>query len=474
MAGGSSAVPMIKRAVAEVIGEGKLMNPPNPRDLIALGAAYMGSIKTGRHANISFVTISAFNVQLGVKGGTQRMLIAAGQRLPYFGVCDSLSNATKTKRIRGDIYEGESDRTIENTKIGSCVLEFDEVRDEGQAKMAIDVTMDIEGYLKLECYEVGNKQHKGILNISCPTRYTGQDEAKSTDNVKNRKKMSDTERMKKLMEEWKMVLTSIKEMDKTEYALLKGLPKDRNLMVREMITALHWARKIWRRAKTMKKPEHIKGLYKVIINAITELQVVGSASHTNTGQRMNEDDHKKKPKLTRRSRTMNHSSDEDSDANEDDEDNSDHNHNHNYHERSKQKQEADNEGDDDSDGGSICESESDDDDATDPEATDDESNKQDNRPLPRNNRRGKVNKTGKSGREIKKKLAIKSTKANKKNGGRGTTDDEETHRDNIKQRNRRKSKTVPKNASRKRKRDNSEDDGDNARQKKRGRKNPLR
>ena len=148
--GGTGECPLITNTIKELLPSVYIEPILNRRDLVARGAAVVGSIKLNKYKCISFTAVSGHMIGIALEGGTIECLIPANQTLPYLRTVRGLTNSGE-ESIQCDIYEGNSWKTKNNRKIASTTLEFTKPKERESVELILDVTLNGDGILQIVC-----------------------------------------------------------------------------------------------------------------------------------------------------------------------------------------------------------------------------------------------------------------------------------------------------------------------------------
>ena len=147
MVGGTANVPFVQKTVKTVVGEKcKIVNINQKRDMVGMGAAYIGAIMDDPNTAIEFQRINAFNVGIGLYGNEMLFLIKKGDPIPYKRTDpQKLTNPKAGTQCVLNVYEGVEERADKNTLIGTEVIKFDKYYKAEKFVMMVGAKLDNNG-----------------------------------------------------------------------------------------------------------------------------------------------------------------------------------------------------------------------------------------------------------------------------------------------------------------------------------------
>ena len=123
----------------------------HPRDMVALGAAYVASIRLQKknYTNFKFHTVSGHAIGIGLQSKKMFELIPSNSKLPFIQKYDELVNSDKDI-IDCNIYEGNSKYVVNNVRIGGTTIEFSTPQQKYTATLVLTVNLNINGVLEIK------------------------------------------------------------------------------------------------------------------------------------------------------------------------------------------------------------------------------------------------------------------------------------------------------------------------------------
>ncbi len=121
LVGGMTRVPLVRRLVADFFGKHPV-GGLNPDEVVALGAAIHAEELSGQVGAALLIDVASHSLGVGVLGGKVKKLIHKNTTIPVIAKEMFLPGRAGQQNARIPIFQGESDYTDENTKLGEVVL----------------------------------------------------------------------------------------------------------------------------------------------------------------------------------------------------------------------------------------------------------------------------------------------------------------------------------------------------------------
>ena len=184
MTGGTSRIPKLCEMIQEYFNGKNLNKSINPDECVAYGAAVQGDILSG-HAgdatkDILLLDVTPLSLGIETQGEIMTVLIPRNTTIPAKKTMDSFSTAVDNQPGASIvIYQGESELTKRNTKLGQFDITGLPPARRGQLKISVTFDIDANGILKVSAEELTS--HKGgnieIKNMNSKMSQKDIDEA---------------------------------------------------------------------------------------------------------------------------------------------------------------------------------------------------------------------------------------------------------------------------------------------------------
>ncbi|XP_004308862.1 PREDICTED: heat shock cognate 70 kDa protein-like [Fragaria vesca subsp. vesca] len=175
LAGGSSRIPKVQQLLQDVFKGKALCKGINPDEAIAYGAAVQAAVLNG--SNLpgklqDFILSDVTPLSLGVKtvvgsvDDTMIIFIPRNSTIPIKENRTYLTARDNQTAICFRIFEGESERTIDNNFLGEFEIDGIPPAPEGEAKFDVCFSIDANGILHVTAEEISTGRKRGIT-INC-------------------------------------------------------------------------------------------------------------------------------------------------------------------------------------------------------------------------------------------------------------------------------------------------------------------
>ena len=164
--GGSSFCKFIKNTVCDYFSpfpyQASIKVVPDARDAVAIGAAYVGAIRSREYDLIKFVSCSSHCIGIELHDKSMKKLIKIGDSLPFCKLYDDLSNTSNTG-IDINVFEGNDPKARNNNHLQSVHLKLDPPRKPGTAHLCLSVQLDPSGLFIIDAWCKENPSNKAVI-----------------------------------------------------------------------------------------------------------------------------------------------------------------------------------------------------------------------------------------------------------------------------------------------------------------------
>ena len=179
LVGGSTRIPRVQELVKKELGK-EPNKSVNPDEVVAMGAAIQGGVLTGEVNDIVLLDVTPLSLGIETLGGVMTVLIPRNTTIPAKKTMDSFSTAVDNQPGASIvIYQGESELTKRNMKLGQFDITGLPPAKRGQLKISVTFDIDANGILKVSAEELTS--HKGgnieIKNMNSKMSQKDIDEA---------------------------------------------------------------------------------------------------------------------------------------------------------------------------------------------------------------------------------------------------------------------------------------------------------
>jgi len=146
-------VPLIRKRGAEMFGKQPVVGV-NPDEVVALGAAVHASEIVAVDGETLLIDVASHSLGVGVFGGGVRKVVRKNTAIPVVAREVFLPSAGGQNKARIVIYQGESDQSGENVKLGEVLLS--DLRVKYRADTPLEVTFELssEGTVSVRCMDL--------------------------------------------------------------------------------------------------------------------------------------------------------------------------------------------------------------------------------------------------------------------------------------------------------------------------------
>ncbi|WUR04916.1 heat shock protein 70-like protein [Vairimorpha necatrix] len=198
--GGSSRIPKIKSMLCDYFGANKVVEPVNPDEAVAYGAAYQAasvfSDVIGDSNGLLLIDCCPLDLSIETAGGVATVLIPRNSSIPVKKTETFTTYSDNQTAVTINVYEGNRALAKENNLIGSFNLDGIIPAPRGVPK--IEVTFDVD--------------NNGVLNITAEDKQTSKQSSLTVSNTQSRLTDEQIQRMKEAAEEHEKADEKVKEL----------------------------------------------------------------------------------------------------------------------------------------------------------------------------------------------------------------------------------------------------------------------
>jgi molecular chaperone DnaK len=153
LVGGMTRVPLIRKRVAELFGKPPVVGV-NPDEVVALGAAVHASEIVAQDGETLLIDVASHSLGVGVFGGGVRKVVKKNTAIPVVAREVFLPSAGGQNKARIVIYQGESDQSEGNVKLGEVLLSDLRVKYRVDTPLEVTFELSSEGTVSVRCMDL--------------------------------------------------------------------------------------------------------------------------------------------------------------------------------------------------------------------------------------------------------------------------------------------------------------------------------
>ncbi len=156
LVGGQTRAPLVVEKISRFFGRAPSKGV-HPDEVVACGAALMGH-SLGTHTSIRLIDVLPMSIGGRQPDGAMKVLLAANTPLPAEREIGIATTRADQQVIEIALYQGESNRTIENEFLGAFVISGFPRAPTGQVKLAIKLSLNQESLMEVSARLLGTNQ----------------------------------------------------------------------------------------------------------------------------------------------------------------------------------------------------------------------------------------------------------------------------------------------------------------------------
>jgi molecular chaperone DnaK len=153
LVGGMTRVPLVRKRVAELFGKPPVVGV-NPDEVVALGAAVHASEIVAQDHETLLIDVASHSLGVGVYGGGVRKVVRKNTPIPAVAREVFLPSAGGQNKARVVIYQGESDQSEDNARLGEVLLSDLRVKDRADTPLEVTFELSSEGTVSVRCMDL--------------------------------------------------------------------------------------------------------------------------------------------------------------------------------------------------------------------------------------------------------------------------------------------------------------------------------
>lgn len=168
LVGGETRVPAVREIVRKIF-RGRIHTDVNPDEVVAKGAALQAGILQ-QHAPVrDIVLLDTTSLSLGtsVSGGIFSRLIEANSRIPCTRTEEYIPADDYQPAVVFGIYQGESDLSVKNVKLGEFEFRLDPPRIREHAVMVLTFHLDADDILHVSAMDKATRASQNLTIKDC-------------------------------------------------------------------------------------------------------------------------------------------------------------------------------------------------------------------------------------------------------------------------------------------------------------------
>ena len=153
MVGGSTQVPAVKKAVADLFGR-PVFDQVNPYEVVALGAAIQADVLAGNQQDVLLLDVTPLSLGIETVGGLMDTIIPRNTKIPTKAGRQYTTSVDGQKNLKITVFQGERDLVEHNRKLGEFILRDIPPMPAGLPKIDIQFMLNADGILTVRAREL--------------------------------------------------------------------------------------------------------------------------------------------------------------------------------------------------------------------------------------------------------------------------------------------------------------------------------
>ena len=184
LVGGSTRIPLVRRKLAEIFGEKKILDHIDPDRIVAAGAAWQAYNLSGHGGNL-LLDVTALSLGIEMMGGIVDKIIPRHATIPTAYSKEFTTYADNQTGMKFHVLQGERELARDCRSLANFEIKNIPPMKAGMARVAVTFKIDADGLLTVTAEEKFTKT-KQEIEVR-PTHSLGEDEVKKMllDSLKN-------------------------------------------------------------------------------------------------------------------------------------------------------------------------------------------------------------------------------------------------------------------------------------------------